>query len=69
MGQACMMHNSQCCALDESPRSKAGTSERSKRYGYIYVDAVDWGNGTFNRSRKDSFAWYKHVIETNGTDL
>ncbi len=51
-----MMHNSQCCALDEPPRSKAGTSERSKRYGYIYVDADDWGNGTFTRSRKDSFA-------------
>ena len=47
----------------------AGTSERSKRYGYIYVDADDWGHGTFDRSRKDSFAWYKHVIETNGAEL
>ena len=47
----------------------AGTSERTKRYGYIYVDADDWGNGTFNRSKKDSFAWYRRVIETNGADL
>lgn len=47
----------------------AGTSERSKRYGYIYVDADDWGEGTFDRSRKDSFAWYKRVIETNGAEL
>ncbi len=47
----------------------AGTSERSKRYGYIYVDADDYGNGTFNRYKKDSFYWYKKVIETNGENL
>ncbi|AEB28956.1 aryl-phospho-beta-D-glucosidase BglH [Carnobacterium sp. 17-4] len=47
----------------------ASTSEMSKRYGYVYVDQDDEGNGTLNRSRKDSFFWYKKVIETNGTDL
>lgn len=47
----------------------AGTSERSKRYGYIYVDADDYGNGSFDRYRKDSFYWYKKVIESNGEDL
>ena len=47
----------------------ASTSEMSKRYGYIYVDQDDEGNGTLERSRKDSFFWYKKVIETNGMDL
>ena len=27
------------------------------------------GKGTLARSRKDSFYWYKKVIETNGEDL
>lgn len=47
----------------------AGTSERSKRYGYIYVDADDYGNGTFDRYKKDSFYWYKKVIASNGEEL
>ena len=47
----------------------AGTGEMRKRYGFIYVDRDDEGNGTFARSRKDSFYWYKKVIESNGTDL
>jgi 6-phospho-beta-glucosidase len=38
----------------------------SKRYGFIYVDKDDEGKGTFKRSRKKSFAWYKGVIESNG---
>ncbi len=44
----------------------ASTSEMSKRYGFIYVDADDEGNGSYDRSRKDSFFWYQKVIETNG---
>lgn len=47
----------------------AGTSQMSKRYGFIYVDQDDEGNGTLNRSRKDSFYWYKKVIASNGEDL
>ncbi|MCF0246041.1 MAG: family 1 glycosylhydrolase, partial [Ileibacterium sp.] len=39
----------------------AGTGEMRKRYGFIYVDMDDAGNGTMNRSRKDSFHWYKKV--------
>ena len=27
------------------------------------------GNGTYQRIKKDSFYWYKKVIETNGEDL
>lgn len=45
------------------------TSEMSKRYGFIYVDLDDDGNGTLNRSRKDSFHWYKKVIASNGEEL
>ena len=41
----------------------------SKRYGFVYVDADDEGNGTYNRYRKDSFYWYRKVIASNGEDL
>lgn len=47
----------------------ASTSEMSKRYGFIYVDADDQGNGSFDRSRKASFYWYKDVIASNGANL
>lgn len=47
----------------------AGTGEMSKRYGFIYVDRDDYGNGTLKRSKKKSFDWYKKVIESNGEDL
>lgn len=45
----------------------AGTGEMRKRYGLVYVDRDDDGNGSYRRIPKDSFEWYKHVIETNGT--
>ena len=45
------------------------TSEMSKRYGFIYVDLDDEGNGTLKRSKKDSFDWYKNVISSNGEQL
>lgn len=47
----------------------SGTMEMSKRYGVIYVDADDEGQGTYQRYKKDSFYWYKRVIETNGAEL
>ncbi len=47
----------------------AGTGEMSKRYGFIYVDRDDYGNGTLSRSKKKSFFWYKKVIASNGEDL
>lgn len=47
----------------------SGTSEMSKRYGFIYVDQDDNGNGTLARSRKDSFYWYQKVIQSNGAEL
>jgi len=41
----------------------------SKRYGSIYVDHDDAGNGAFKRCRKKSFYWYKKVIASQGADL
>ncbi len=40
-----------------------------KRYGFIYVDREEYDLKTLDRYRKDSFYWYKKVIETNGEDL
>ena len=47
----------------------ASTGEMSKRYGFIYVDLDDEGNGTLERSMKKSFDWYKEVIDTNGENI
>lgn len=45
------------------------TRQMSKRYGFIYVDVDDYGNGTYKRIKKDSFDYYKQVIESNGENL
>ena len=45
------------------------TGEMKKRYGFIYVDMDDKGNGTLKRTKKKSFNWMKHIIETNGKAL
>ncbi|MDU5337300.1 6-phospho-beta-glucosidase [Enterococcus sp.] len=47
----------------------ATKGEISKRYGFIYVDKDDEGNGTLKRTKKKSFDWYKQVIESNGEIL
>jgi 6-phospho-beta-glucosidase len=47
----------------------SSTGEMGKRYGFIYVDQDNSGNGTLKRIKKNSFYWYKRVIETNGEDL
>ena len=47
----------------------ASTGEMSKRYGFIYVDRDDYGNGTLKRYKKKSYDWYKKVIASNGEDL
>ena len=47
----------------------ATTGEMSKRYGFIYVDLDNEGQGTLKRTKKKSFDWYKKVIATNGEDL
>ena len=47
----------------------ASTGEMSKRYGFIYVDKDDAGNGDLKRYKKKSFDWYKKVIASNGENL
>ena len=47
----------------------ASTGEFKKRYGLIYVNKNDDGTGDFSRIRKDSFYWYKKVIESCGEEL
>lgn len=47
----------------------ASTAQMSKRYGFIYVDRNDEGEGTLDRYKKKSFDWYKEVIATNGAAL
>ncbi|MET8976318.1 glycoside hydrolase family 1 protein [Streptomyces sp. NPDC004539] len=47
----------------------ASTAQMSKRYGFVYVDRDDDGEGTLARHRKKSFHWYADVIRTNGASL
>ncbi|MBS4770805.1 glycoside hydrolase family 1 protein [Carnobacteriaceae bacterium zg-ZUI240] len=47
----------------------AGSADMEKRYGFIYVDKDNYGNGTLKRIKKDSFYYYKEIIESNGKKL
>lgn len=47
----------------------ASTNQMSKRYGFVYVDADDLGNGTYKRIKKKSFGWYQKVIASQGEEL
>ncbi|MCO4677345.1 beta-glucosidase (glycoside hydrolase, family1) [Streptococcus infantarius subsp. infantarius] len=47
----------------------ASTGEMRKRCGFIYVDKDDEGNGTYKRTPKLSFDWYKKVIASNGEEV
>ncbi len=47
----------------------ASTGEMSKRYGFIYVDLDDQGQGTLARYKKKSFNWYQALIASNGRSL
>ena len=47
----------------------ASSGEFKKRYGFIYVDKYDDGTGSYKRMKKDSFYWYKKVIESNGKKI
>ena len=46
-----------------------GEGEMAKRYGQIYVDADNYGQGSMARSTKDSYEWYRKCIRSNGEDL
>ncbi len=47
----------------------AGTGEMDKRYGFIYVQKNNAGEGDLHRAKKKSFFWYKKVIASDGEDL
>ncbi len=41
----------------------------AKRYGFVYVDRDELDERELKRYKKDSFYWYKEVIESNGEKL
>lgn len=41
----------------------------SKRYGFVYVDRDEESEKELKRYKKDSFYWYKNVIDSNGKNL
>ncbi|WP_304683487.1 6-phospho-beta-glucosidase [Ileibacterium valens] len=45
------------------------TGEMKKRYGFVYVDRNIDGSGTLERSKKDSYDWYKKVVASNGEEI
>lgn len=47
----------------------ASTAQMSKRYGFIYVDRNDQGEGSLARKPKKSFYWYKDMIQSRGANL
>ncbi|QYG86334.1 glycoside hydrolase family 1 protein [Citrobacter koseri] len=47
----------------------AATGEIEKRYGFIYVDADNYGKGTYERTKKKSFDWYRHMIKSNAQNI
>ncbi|MEJ6120661.1 glycoside hydrolase family 1 protein [Vibrio sp. 2-Bac 85] len=47
----------------------ASTAQMSKRYGFIYVDRDDKGQGSLERKCKKSFYWYQGVIQSQGEKL
>lgn len=57
------------CAWGPIDIVSCSSQQMSKRYGFVYVDLDDEGNGTGKRIKKDSFDWYKQVILSNGKEL
>lgn len=47
----------------------ASSNERTKRYGFVYVDLDDAGNGSGRRILKDSYAYFRRVATSNGADF
>lgn len=57
------------CAWGPIDLVSASTQEMEKRYGFVFVDINNTGEGSKKRYRKQSFHWYKKVIATNGKSL
>ena len=47
----------------------ASGGEYSKRYGLLYVDCDNEGNGSMKRIPKDSYYWFADVIRSGGRNL
>ena len=45
------------------------TGEMAKRYGFVYVDMDDKGQGSCRRSKKKSYDWMRKVIDSQGASL
>lgn len=45
------------------------TGEMKKRYGFVYVDMDDKGNGSKNRYLKASYYWMQEFLKSNGENL
>lgn len=50
------------CIWGTTDMISASSNQMSKRYGLIYVDLDDEGNGSYKRYKKDSFYWYKKLL-------
>jgi Beta-glucosidase/6-phospho-beta-glucosidase/beta-galactosidase len=50
------------CMWGTTDMISASSNQISKRYGLIYVDLDDEGNGSYKRYRKDSYYWYKALL-------
>ncbi|MGK0550607.1 glycoside hydrolase family 1 protein [Enterococcus faecalis] len=57
------------CAWGPIDIVSCSSQQMSKRYGFIYVDLDDEGQGSGRRFKKDSFTWYQKVIATNGQEI
>ncbi|VDG26322.1 glycoside hydrolase family 1 protein [Lactiplantibacillus mudanjiangensis] len=57
------------CAWGPIDIVSCSSQQMSKRYGFIYVDQDDEGNGSGQRLLKDSYHWYQKVIATNGAEI
>ena len=50
------------CMWGMTDMISASTTQISKRYGLIYVDLDDFGNGSYKRYLKDSYFWYQKLL-------
>lgn len=50
------------CMWGPTDMISASSNQMSKRYGLVYVDLDDAGNGTYSRYRKDSYYWYQQLL-------
>lgn len=55
------------CIWGTTDMVSASTTQMSKRYGLIYVDLDDLGNGTYQRYLKDSYYWYQDFLHQGNT--